>query len=161
MRESGIAGTAPSGYLKRVSERRAFTPNINPASIPAPPREVYALMGRDAIHRLIHDFYRELEVSTIRPMFPADMQESAERSAAFFVQLLGGPQEYNERYGNPRMRARHLPFAITEEARQVWLGCFAHPLENASEKYGFPKEHLESFRRFLEGFSRWMVNTES
>lgn len=134
---------------------------MNPGSIPGPNREIYSLMGRDAIYRLIEDFYRELEVSSIRTMFPADMHESAQRSAAFFVQLLGGPPEYNERFGNPRMRARHMPFPITEESRLVWLGCFERVLMNAPEKYGFPRQHLENFRGFLDGFSRWMVNTES
>jgi len=93
-------------------------------------------------------------------MFPANMQESAQRSAAFFVQLLGGPAEYNERYGNPRMRARHLAFQITESARLVWLACFERVLDNATEKYAFPVEHLAGFRGFLDGFSRWMVNSE-
>jgi len=134
---------------------------MDPGRIPGPDQRIYPLIGRDAIYRLIEDFYRELEVSSIRTMFPGDMHESAQRSAAFFVQLLGGPPEYNQRYGNPRMRARHMPFPITEEARQIWVGCFERVLEHASDNYGFPEEHLETFRRFLDGFSRWMVNTES
>jgi len=140
--------------------RRVFTPAMNPGSIAGPSRDTYKFMGREAIYRLIEDFYRELEASSIRSMFPQDMHESSQRSAAFFVQLLGGPADYNEQYGNPRMRARHLPFRITEAARQVWLGCFERVLEGAEHRYAFPPEHLQGFRAFLDGFSRWMVNTE-
>lgn len=141
-------------------ERPVFTLAMDPARIPGPNREIFVGMGRDAICRMIEDLYRELEALAIRGVFPPDMLESSQRSAALFVQLLGGPPEYNERYGDPRMRARHLPFRITEEARRIWLGCFERVLEGATEKYGFPAEHLLGFRTFLDGFSRWMVNTQ-
>ena len=71
---------------------------------------------------------------------------------------MGGPPLYFEKYGPPRMRARHLPFEIDEEARQVWLLCFDKILNGAPEKYDFPPQHLEGFRKFLESFSAWMVN---
>ena len=57
------------------------------------------------------------------------------------------------------MRARHIPFAIDEAARQEWLACFDRVLDQAVEKYNFPAEHLAGFRAFLVGFSSWMVNT--
>jgi hemoglobin len=116
-------------------------------------------MGRDNIYRMIEDFYRELGASPIKAMFSRDLAASSRKSAAFFVQLLGGPQEYSERHGAPRMRARHFPFRITLRARQEWLLCFERVLSNATVDYNFPAEHLEGFRQFLEAFSQWMVNT--
>jgi hemoglobin len=139
--------------------REIYTPPINPGSIPGPSRAIYAVMGRDAIYRMLSDFYRELEASSIRGMFPPDMVESARRSGAFFVQLLGGPPEYNEQFGNPRLRARHLPFRINEAARKVWVACFERVLDGAEREYGFPAEHLPGFREYLANFSQWMVNT--
>ncbi len=67
---------------------------------------------------------------------------------------------YNEQYGNPMMRRRHFPFEIDEVARVVWRDCFYTALENAEAYYGFPVEHLDAFKEFLEKFSRWMVNVE-
>jgi len=116
-------------------------------------------MGEANIFRMLADFYAALEKSPLRTMFPRDMRAASEKSAAFFVGLLGGPPLYHERYGNPAMRARHLPFAIDFEARQIWLDCFESVLANAPAEYGFPAEHLEGFRRFLRDFSMWMVNT--
>ena len=57
------------------------------------------------------------------------------------------------------MRARHLPFRITPEARAQWLACFDRVLADAPARYGFPAQHLPGFRAFLDGFSLWMVNT--
>lgn len=137
-----------------------FTPPIHPSQIPPAPREVYDVMGEENITRMIEDFYRELEQSAVRDLFPQDMGVSAQKSAAFFVGLLGGPPRYQERYGNPMMRARHLPFPINQAARDEWLACFNRVLDHAAELYNFPPEYLDQFRGFLAGFSLWMMNKE-
>lgn len=142
-----------------VTIRQPFVPPIDPREIAPPSRDIYAAMGEANIFRMLADFYAALERSPIRCMFPPDMQKASEKSAAFFVGLLGGPPLYHQRYGNPAMRARHTPFPIDMEARQVWLDCFESVLTNAPADYGFPAEHLEGFREFLRGFSLWMVNT--
>jgi hemoglobin len=116
-------------------------------------------MGEANIFKMMSDFYKELEKSEIRPLFPPEMEEASRKSAAFFVTVLGGPPLYFEKYGPPRMRARHLPFAIDEHARQIWLSCFDKTLEGADVNYGFPLEHLAGFKDFLRSFSAWMVNT--
>ena len=107
---------------------------------------------------MIAELYQELEKSEVRHLFPADMEEASKKSAAFFVGLLGGPPIYVEKYGSPRMRARHLPFEIDERARRVWLACFDRVLDGAEAKYQFPVQHLQGFKDFLRGFSAWMVN---
>jgi hemoglobin len=140
-------------------EMSMFVPNIRPNEIQPPSREIFAQMGQDNIYKMIADFYHALEQSVIRHMFPKDMQKASEKSAAFFVGLLGGPPLYHQQYGSPMMRGRHLPFSINESARLVWLGCFEQVLEDAETKYQFPPQHLPGFYAFLDGFSKWMVNT--
>ena len=140
--------------------RRVFVPQINPGQIAPPSREIYGVMGEASIFRMIRDFYAELERSSLRRLFPADMDAASEKSAAFFVGLLGGPPLYHQRHGNPMMRARHLPFAITPRAREEWLACFDRVLADAPQRYQFPEQHLPGFRAFLRDFSAWMVNTE-
>jgi len=129
--------------------------------VAAPSTDIFVHMGQDAIFRMLEDFYRELEQSSIRAMFADDMVAASKRSAAFFVGLLGGPPLYQQLYGPPMMRARHLPFPIDETARQVWLSCFFRVLDDAPVKYNFPAEHLPGFRAWLNGFSGWMVNIAS
>jgi hemoglobin len=159
-RHATTPGPPVMALLPMQNPRDIYTPNVNPGSIPGPSREIYAKMGGDNVYRMLEDFYGELGRSEIRELFPPDLVEASKRSAAFFVQLLGGPPEYNERFGNPRMRARHLPFRITTEARDEWLRCFERVLVDAPAKYAFPEEHLEGFKGFLRGFSMWMVNTK-
>jgi hemoglobin len=145
--------------MESTKEREFWIPPMDPRDVPAPPREVYAAMGEANVFRMLADFYAELEQSAIRRMFPEDMQAASEKSAAFFVTLLGGPPLFQMRYGNPMMRARHARFVIDPAARAVWLQCFGKVLEDAPARYGFPAQHLDQFRAFLEGFSMWMVNT--
>lgn len=120
--------------------------------------EIYALMGEENIFKMLSDFYKELEKSPIRSLFPPDMEAASQKSAKFFVQVLGGPPLYVIDHGPPRMRARHIPFPIDEKARQVWLECFHRTLEGAETKYAFPIQHMEGFKEFLRDFSAWMVN---
>ena len=115
-------------------------------------------MGETNIFRMMSDLYKEVEKSEVRHLFPADMEKASQKSALFFITLLGGPPLYLQKYGSPRMRARHLPFEIDEHARQVWLGCFDRVLEDAERKYQFPPQHLAGFKDFLRSFSAWMVN---
>jgi len=140
-------------------------PNQNPYIPPGGPPQgiqphsaIYQIMGEENIFRMLADFYKELEKSSIRALFPDDMVTASRRSAAFFVHVLGGPPLYHQQYGHPMMRMRHLPFHIDEAARQVWLNCFKKVLTDADITYSFPKEHLDSFWNFLDRFSAWMVN---
>jgi hemoglobin len=139
--------------------RDIYVPPSGPPQIKPPSREIYGVMGEENIFKMLADFYQVLEKSSIRGMFPQDMLAASEKSAAFFVGLLGGPPLYHQRYGPPMMRARHIPFPINEAARREWVACFEQVLENADEKYNFPAEHLPGFKAFLRGFSTWMVNT--
>ena len=47
----------------------------------------------------------------------------------FLSGWLGGPSRYVEKYGHPRLRARHLPFAIGVAERDQWLHCMNRALE--------------------------------
>lgn len=139
-------------------------PFIPPSGMPqaAPPSpEIYARMGEENIFKMTEDFYAELEKSPIRGMFPENMKEASKKLGAFFVFRLGGPPLYQQRHGEPRLRARHFPFKIDEAARKTWLDCFKKTLEDAGTKYQFPMEHMPGFWKFIEDFSIWMVNSGS
>lgn len=138
--------------------RPVLIPNVPPPAGPPPSPEILAALGEEGVFEMLEDFYAVLEQSTIRPLFPADMRAASRRSAAFFVQLLGGRPLYSEHFGPPRMRQRHEPYEIDSYARRAWLACFDVVLDVAEERYGFPMEHMEGFKQFLESFSAWMVN---
>ena len=87
-----------------------FTPPGGPGQTERPSPEIYKALGEEGVFRLLEDFYVELGKSEARHLFPTSpegLKTASERSAAFFVQLLGGPPLFIERYGPPRMRMRH------------------------------------------------------
>ena len=144
--------------MSHPTQREIYIPPSGPPQTPSPSREIYQQMGEENIFKMMEDFYRELEQSSLRSLFPHDMVAASQKSASFFVGLLGGPPLYHQRYGSPMMRARHLAIPIDEAARQEWLTCFDRVLAQAVQNYNFPAEHLAGFRIFLREFSGWMVN---
>jgi hemoglobin len=144
-----------------MKEREFYIPQGGPPQGMNPNSKIFEKMGQENIYQMIEDFYQELKKSSIHHLFPTDMIEASRRSAAFFVFILGGPPLYQQQFGSPMMRKRHLDFKIDEEARTVWLNCFKTTLQEAEKKYQFPVEHLNEFWSFLERFSAWMVNTQS
>ena len=125
-----------------------------------PSPKIYQELGEQGITAMIDEFYTHLEKSSLAPMFsPSTHERSVARSSAFFIQLLGGAKDfYTKKYGPPRMRARHLPFVITEQRRQVWLKTFFYTLDHP-QGFVFPAPHLSDFKEYLDTFSKWMVNS--
>lgn len=135
-----------------------YVPPDGPGATPPLSSEIFASMGETGVFAMLEAFYKELENSRIRELFAEDMVEASKRSAAFYVQLLGGPPLYNTTYGNPMMRRRHFPFEIDEARRVIWRECFYRVLENAEDRFGFPGKYIDTFKVWIEGFSKWMVN---
>ena len=50
-----------------------------------------------------------------------DLDGAGERLALFLGQYFGGPSEYHDARGAPRLRMRHAPFPIDEDIRDRWL----------------------------------------
>lgn len=88
----------------------------------------YACLGGDAALRALVDrFYdlMELEPSyrELRAVHGNDLGSARDKLYWFLSGWLGGPNHYIERFGHPRLRARHLPFAIGTVERDQWIAC--------------------------------------
>ena len=58
----------------------------------------------------------------LRPLYPDEDLAAAERHLALFLgQYWGGPTTYSDERGHPRLRMRHMPFAVGEPERDAWL----------------------------------------
>jgi hemoglobin len=105
------------------------------------------LGGEPAIRRLVESFYAHMdalpEAAGVRRMHPSDLAESREKLFLFLSGWLGGPQLYVEKYGHPKLRARHMPFPIGEAERDQWMLCMQWALTDL----GIPDE----LRAELEG----------
>jgi hemoglobin len=92
---------------------------------------LYSEIGLTRLRELVNRFYDEVfSNDKIGFLFANSSRETIEEKQFLFLsQFLGGPNLYSEQYGNPKMRMRHLPHAITEEAKNEWLNCMNRSIQ--------------------------------
>ena len=95
--------------------------------------EIYERIGEDGFARLVAAFYRQVPHDDILgPMYPPDdMAGAEERLRDFLVGRFGGPPRYMQQRGHPRLRMRHVPFAIDQAAARRWLELMDAALREA------------------------------
>jgi hemoglobin len=116
-------------------------------------------MGGDAgIRRLVDRFYDLMDTSpeaaTIRRLHAASLKASRDKLYMYLTGWTGGPPVYVEKYGHPRLRARHLPFHISSRERDEWLWC----MDQALNEHEMPAELREDLRGKLHGLADHMRN---
>ena len=91
-----------------------------------------ALGGERAVRALVDRFYDLMDLESayagIRQLHPTDLGGSRDKLHWFLCGWLGGPDLYVQRFGHPRLRARHLPYAIGLAERDQWLACMAQAM---------------------------------
>lgn len=118
---------------------------------------IYELVGGAAtFRRLVDEFYARVEAdASLRALFPDDLEPGKEYQFLFLSQYFGGPTTYIEQRGHPRLRMRHMPFAIDGQAREAWL---RHML-TAIEVVGIQEPARSAMREYFERASEAMINT--
>ena len=114
--------------------------------------------GAPFFEALVAAFYRGVATDPLlRPMYPEeDLGPAADRLRMFLEQYWGGPRTYSETRGHPRLRARHLPFHIDEQARDAWL---THMLAAVDEQPLADADRAE-LRAYLMSAADFLVNAE-
>ena len=98
------------------------------------PPSPWEQLGGDAVMApLLVDFYRRIAASPIAVLFPPGVgepdSETLRKQFAFQSDFWGGPVRYQPWRGHPRMRMRHLPFAIDQDAADTWIACMTAAVE--------------------------------
>lgn len=118
-----------------------------------------AIGGEDAVRALVDAFYdhmhRQPAAADIRAMHPDSLDGSRDKLAWFLNGWLGGPESYVERFGHPRLRQRHSPFAIDPAARDAWMLCMGRAMDDRAIE-GDLRTFLDA--RF-EHLATFMINT--
>ncbi|MBU6188168.1 MAG: group II truncated hemoglobin [Betaproteobacteria bacterium] len=117
-----------------------------------------ALGGESAVRALVDRFYDlmdlEADYAGIRALHPPELDTSRDKLFWFLCGWLGGPSHYIERFGHPRLRARHLPFSIGISERDQWLTCMAQALRELDIDPALSDRLAEAFH----GTADWMRN---
>lgn len=121
--------------------------------------QVFEAVGEEGFARLIRAFYAQVPGDPILgPMYPADdLQGAEERLRDFVIGRFGGPPRYIERRGHPRLRMRHVPFAIDTAARDRWVTLMDRALDEAA----LPGDAAAILREFFHGVATFMINRPS
>lgn len=104
--------------------------------------------GEPVLRLLIKRFYEIMselpEAQGIRKMHPADISTSEEKLFMFMSGWLGGPDLFVEKFGHPRMRARHFPFKIGKSERDQWMICMVNAFDDVKIPEPIRSELLHS-----------------
>jgi hemoglobin len=83
--------------------------------------------GEEKVQALVTRFYDLMDLESnyarLREVHSTDLTNARQRLFWFLCGWLGGPQHYTERFGHPRLRARHMHVPIGIKERDQWLAC--------------------------------------
>lgn len=100
--------------------------------------------GAEPVKALSDTFYDVIEEESpiLRAMLPVSTANTRKKLAMYLSGWLGGPPLYEQKWGHPRLRMRHMPFSIGEVEAAEWMRCMRIALARA--------EVAEPLRTFLD-----------
>lgn len=119
--------------------------------------DLYQVIGEAGFERFVAAFYRQVaEDDILGPMYPKhDLVGAEERLRDFLKFRFGGPMDYLEKRGHPRLRMRHAPFHVDEKARDRWVEMMDKALEEAN----LPQGAVATLRDFFHSTATFLRNT--
>jgi hemoglobin len=117
-----------------------------------------AIGGEAAVRALVDRFYDLMDLEAgyreLRAVHGPTLDNARDKLYWFLCGWLGGPQHYVERFGHPRLRARHLPFSIGIRERDQWLACMKQAMAERAVDPALAERLAESFFNTAD----WMRN---
>lgn len=114
--------------------------------------------GHETFVRLVHAFYEGVaQDPTLRALYPeADLGPAEVRLRMFLEQYFGGPGTYSQERGHPRLRMRHVNYAVTPDQRDRWM---QHMLA-AMDTLELPESHDAAMRDYFTRAADMLVNAD-
>ncbi|WP_153132834.1 group II truncated hemoglobin [Dechloromonas hortensis] len=111
---------------------------------------IYEKIGGDAVVGKLCDRFYELMDTTpqfaeLRAMHPESLQGSRDKLYMFLSGWFGGPDLFVEKFGHPRLRARHMPFTIGTQERDQWVACMVLAMGDVGIEEDIRKVLLNNF----------------
>ena len=118
------------------------------------------LGGETVVFALVDAFYDLMDETPeyygVRKLHAASLDGSREKLKMYLSGWLGGPNLYIEKFGHPRLRARHLPYPIGVAERDQWLAC----MFSAMEQVGVDEVLKARLQEAFFGTADWMRNKD-
>lgn len=110
--------------------------------------------GEKKLREIVRFFYEVMdswpEAQGIRQMHQHNLGEAEQKLFEFMSGWLGGPRLFEEKYGHPRLRSRHLPFAIGKSERDQWVLCMVQAFDKAQVEEPLRSDLLHSLLRLAD-----------
>lgn len=124
---------------------------IAPA-IPAADDSAFALIGGEpALQALVERFYDLMDLepcyTELRASHGSTLDDARQKLFWFLCGWMGGPDYYQERFGHPRLRGRHLPFSIGIRERDQWVACMDQAMQETEVPEPLRLRLSESFMK--------------
>jgi hemoglobin len=115
--------------------------------------------GEEKVKALVERFYDLMDLepayADLRAVHGSDLSKARQHLFWFLCGWLGGPQHYTERFGHPRLRMRHMPFAIGIKERDQWLACMDQAMAETGVDAALRQRLKDSFFQTAD----WMRNS--
>lgn len=107
--------------------------------------------GEAAVRALVEAFYEEMDrreqARGIRDMHGSDLTGTKATLVRYLSEWLGGPALYSAERGHPRLRKRHLPFAIGQTEVDAWMTCMRAALARSVTDTELQHTLAQAFQR--------------
>lgn len=114
--------------------------------------------GHETFEALVHRFYEGVaQDPTLRALYPeSDLGPAEVRLRMFLEQYFGGPNTYSQQRGHPRLRMRHVNYAVTPDQRDRWMRhMFA-----AMDSLDLPEAHDAAMRDYFTRAADMLINAD-
>ena len=116
------------------------------------------LGGEERVRALTDRFYDLMDLEPaykeLRAAHGTELTQAREKLFMFLCGWLGGPSYYTDQFGHPRLRMRHMPFAIGIKERDQWVKC----MDQAMTETQVPAELRERLKNSFFQTADWMRN---
>ena len=118
------------------------------------------LGGADAVRALVERFYdvmseKEPELARLHECEPEGIvaRGPRDRFAMFLIGWLGGPDDYIQQHGHPRLRMRHAAVAVDSRLAEAWVRTMCRAMDELHIS-GDVRDFLEERFRHVAFFLR-------
>jgi hemoglobin len=129
------------------------------SSSPQPTTVFEWIGGEEKIRALVDRFYDLMDLEPaykeLRAAHGSELTDARQKLFWFLCGWMGGPNYFVDRFGHPRLRARHMPFKIGITERDQWVACMNQAMGEVQLDETLRGKLLESFM----GTADWMRNT--
>ena len=114
--------------------------------------------GEEKIKAMVERFYDLMDLepayADLRRAHGSELAKARQHLFWFLCGWMGGPQYFTDRFGHPRLRARHMPFSIGIKERDQWVAC----MDQAMGEVGVDEALRARLRESFFQTADWMRN---